>query len=147
MKKNIKLICFITFIFTYMANAQQVVTVTLADSNQTIHLTTKQLLEIKLPANPTTGYTWLLKENTTLATLVKLEGQNFISNQKENMVGAAGTLVIWFKPTGKGITNLQMIYKQPFDKDGEIANHYNLQVNCDGAYNGKRTFKKKNKKN
>lgn len=128
-----------------MANAQKVVTVTLADSNKTIQLSSKQLLEIRLPANPTTGYAWIMKKNITLPTLIKLEQQDFISNQKEDMVGMSGTSVIWFKPTGKGPSYLQMIYKQPFDKEGEIANYYNLHVNCDGIYKGKRIPKKKKK--
>lgn len=63
--------------------------------------------------------------------------QSFESNASGDIVGAMGTSTLKFVPTGKGTTDLELVYKRPFEENGEILNSYSLKVNCEGAYAGK----------
>src|SRR5687767_10146432 len=83
--------------------AQQLVESGFHHNNQTITLNTQQLLTVKLPSNPSTGYIWMLKPNRTLQSLTEIE-QIFESSVTENTVGADGFTTIKFMPTDNGIT-------------------------------------------
>jgi C1A family cysteine protease len=48
-----------------------------------------------------------------------------------------GTTTIKFVPTAAGTTNLELVYKRPFEENEEILNTYSLKINCEGAYAGK----------
>jgi len=115
--------------------AQQLVEAKLEDGNQTLNLNAQQLLEVKLPSNPSTGYVWMVKENHALTTLKELE-QSFESNTSNNTIGANGITSIKFIPTDKGITDLELVYTRPFEGASEILNTYQLKVNCEAAYAG-----------
>lgn len=119
-----------------MAFAQGAVRASLGNNNQAFNLNTEQLLEVSLPSNPSTGYTWMVKEkNGTLTTLSQLD-QHFESFTPENAIGADGLTTIQFMPLSQGTTELELVYKRPFEANGEILNTYHLQVNCAGKYAG-----------
>jgi C1A family cysteine protease len=135
MKRKLQLVI-ILFISSMISFAQELVQTGLSENHQTFNLSTQQVLEVKLPSNPSTGYSWVAKENRSFSTLNQLD-QRFESSAPENTVGAPGTSTIKFIPTGKGTTNLELVYKRPFEENGDILNSYSLTINCEGAYAGK----------
>jgi inhibitor of cysteine peptidase len=135
MKRKLPLVI-ILFISSILSFAQELVQTSLNDNLQTINLSTQQLLEVKLPSNPSTGYSWVAKESRSLSTVNQVD-QRFESSASDNIVGAPGTTTIKFAPTAKGTTNLELVYKRPFEDNGEILNSYSIKINCEGAYSGK----------
>ncbi|HSH64567.1 MAG TPA: C1 family peptidase [Bacteroidia bacterium] len=135
MNKKLPLLVILLSIMSMITFAQQMVRAGLGNNNQAIELSNVQVLELKLPSNPSTGYTWMVKENARLSTLVELD-QRFESNSTENPVGASGFTTIRYMPTSNGTTDLQLVYKRPFEENGDILNTYDLKINCEGKYAG-----------
>lgn len=119
-----------------IARAQQFVETYLGNNNQTISLSDQQILDVKLPSQPSTGYVWMVKENGTLSTLTELS-QSFESSTPDNAIGAAGTTTIKYIPNSAGVTNLELVYVRPFEANSEALNTYSIKVNCAGQYAGK----------
>jgi C1A family cysteine protease len=117
------------------ALSQQFIQTSLGNNNQAFNLSTQQLLEVQLPSNPSTGYTWMVKENGAITTLAEVD-QHFESFYSENAIGADGMTTIRFMPTAAGTTNLELVYRRPFEQDGEVLNTYGLQVTCQGKFDG-----------
>jgi inhibitor of cysteine peptidase len=89
--------------------------VTERQSGQTIALKTKQILEVRLPSNPSTGYSWELTERSEL--LQQVGKQSFAQEpQKRNMPGAGGTEMWRFKAEKQGRVKLSFAYRRPWEK-------------------------------
>lgn len=116
--------------------AQGFVQATLNNANQTISLTQDQVLEIRLPATPSTGYGWYLKENSSSRLIQQVEQSSFISDDPEGLDGSSGNQIIRYIPAGKGTSDLEIEYRRPWESDDQIMASYKLHVNCDGAYTG-----------
>src|SRR6185295_4437681 len=82
--------------------AQGFVQVTLTNANQSIALKQDQVLEIRLPATPSTGYGWYLKGNNSSRLVQQVEQSSFESNSSENLEGSDGIQVLRYIPAGKG---------------------------------------------
>ncbi len=106
------------------------------NNNEVLTLNSEKLLSVKLPSNPSTGYSWVLKEGRSLQTLTEVD-QSFETSATENQIGAPGITTITYMPTGKGLSNLELVYTRPFEENGEILNTYSLSVNSEGTYTGK----------
>jgi len=118
-----------------IVRAQQIVEAHLGNNNASISLTDQQILDVKLPSQPSTGYVWMVKQNGTLSTLTELS-QDFESSTPDNAIGAAGTTTIKYMPNSAGVTNLELVYIRPFEANGEVLNTYSIKVNCAGKYAG-----------
>ncbi len=136
MKKKLHLMIVLVLSGT-IAFAQQMIQAGLDEMNHTITLNTEQLLEVKLPSNPSTGYGWVAKESRSLSTLNQVEESFKSGVTDENIVGAPGITTIKFMPVAAGTTYLDLVYKKSFEENGEILNKYSLKINCEGAYIGK----------
>jgi predicted secreted protein len=96
------------------------------DQTETDVTVTKQnpSFVLKLSANPTTGYTWILKEyDKVLITPVKHEYQ--VSKSNKGLVGAPGFDYWTFKVKPAAVvgslnTKLKMVYVRPWE-EGKIA--------------------------
>ena len=60
--------------------AQGFVQATLTNANQAVSLAENQVLEIRLPATPSTGFGWYLKENANSRFIQQVEQAGFESN-------------------------------------------------------------------
>tara|TARA_Y100000588_G_C14118054_1_gene866080 strand:+ start:627 stop:1109 length:483 start_codon:yes stop_codon:yes gene_type:complete len=73
--------------------------------------------ELHLPANPTTGYTW--KVLSFDKTLLALEKEVFVSDEKTHKVGAGGTRIYIFKLIKRNMlpasTNILLRYGRSWD--------------------------------
>lgn len=135
MNKRLPLFVILLLINGMVMYAQQLVQTTLGNNNQSINLTDLQLLEVRLPSTPSTGFTWVAEGNSQLSTLVEID-QRFESSAADNAIGASGYTIIRYMPSASGSTDLKMVYKQPFEAKSEVLNSYNIKVNCAGSYAG-----------
>jgi inhibitor of cysteine peptidase len=134
---NKKLLLFIVLsisIVIVRAQQIQIVETHLGNNNASINLTDQQILDVKLPSQPSTGYVWMVKQNGTLSTLSEVN-QSFESNTPDNAIGSAGTTTIQYMPNSAGVTNLELVYARPFEMN-DVLNTYSIKVNCAGKYDG-----------
>lgn len=82
-------------------------TVTDADNGKTVTIKMGDVLEVRLNANPTTGYSWYLQKEST--PLLKISGQSQ-TPPPQGVLGAPVVQIFDFKTTGKGTGVLMLHY-------------------------------------
>jgi C1A family cysteine protease len=136
MKKHLHSFVFtVIILLSFNLFSQDFVRVSIANSGEVLKLNTHQILEVSLPSTPSTGYSWHIKDATRLSSIQQIGHESFVSDSKENPVGSSGTTTIRFAPVSTGISDLEMVYKRPFENEAPL-NSYRLQVHSDGAYTG-----------
>lgn len=85
-----------------------------------------QPLILKLPSNPTTGYSWNISVEPSPKTL-KFISSKYIS-PKANLVGAPGQEIWSFRAGGPGKTMFKLSYARSFAKDEKPAREFLLAV-------------------
>lgn len=108
--------------FSSKADAVQV---TLLDTDGTKDLQTNEVLKIRLPANPSTGYVWQYKE--TGDAVLGLENVGFY-NDVNGLIGAAGDQVWTFRAQKSGIVELTYIYVRPWEPERVPAQRFKLTI-------------------
>jgi inhibitor of cysteine peptidase len=73
------------------------------------------IIEIALPSNPTTGYTWVATFDTSLIELV--EDTYEADNTDEMIVGGGGTQYLKFKALKSGEATITLDYQRPWEKE------------------------------
>ncbi|HNW97665.1 MAG TPA: C1 family peptidase [Bacteroidales bacterium] len=110
------------------------------DYGQTVSLTSEQVLEIKLPSNPSTGYGWYpinLKTN-----IVKQVGNWEFIPDNAGLEGTPGTQITRFVGVSKGTAELLLAYKRPWEKNIEPLETFKITIINDGEYIGMYTAPK-----
>jgi inhibitor of cysteine peptidase len=108
--------------------AETTITLSEAYNNQTIPLNAGDTLVVRLAANPSTGYTWEVKELDT-AMLEQVGEPVFESaDTPPDLVGAGGTLVLTFKVLQSGTTALTLIYHRPWETDVEPIQTFSVTL-------------------
>lgn len=105
------------------------VTVTQAQDGSRVTLTEGQDLVIELESNPSTGYTWEVKQIDP--GVLSQAGEPGIQAPAESdppLVGQVGTQVFTFRAAGKGETVILLIYHRPWEEDVEPAETFTLTV-------------------
>lgn len=96
---------------------------------------TPQTAELALPANPTTGYQWVVKQEPEIFEITS----KYKSHTKDpNLVGVGGTETFTLVPKQKGKTVINFYYQQPWDDSSlnerltyEVTVDKNLQIKVD----------------
>lgn len=116
----------------WSANAQKFVQVTKVNSAQSITIGQDEVLEVKLPSNPSTGYAWELINNQGL---VEQAGDwSFVSDSPENPIGAPGIQTIRYIGKAQGKADLEFVYKRNWE--AEVVDNYRISVTTAGPYKG-----------
>jgi inhibitor of cysteine peptidase len=102
------------------------VTVTDKDKDGKVTLGKGEVLEVRLAANLTTGFSWQLAKNDT--DRLKPQGKPVYERPKEPRPGAGGMQVFRFTAEATGKSELRLIYKRPFEKDTPPAKTFKLTV-------------------
>jgi inhibitor of cysteine peptidase len=85
------------------------------------------ILEITLPANPSTGYIWEVEGLDE--QFLKMEGEpETKSGENTNLVGAPVTQTFHFKALAPGQATLTMAYRRPWEKGIAPEKNYNAQI-------------------
>ncbi len=97
-----------------------------AASGRTVELTVGQRLVITLPANPSTGYTWEVREGA--APVLEPLGDPTFTSDNPNLVGSGGTLRLVFRAAQPGATTLVLVYHRPWETDVEPLDTFQVTV-------------------
>jgi len=111
---SLSLALLIIAIFLIALGKQSGLTVQLtqADSRGTVKLHPGDILEIALPSNPTTGYTWEVKPGSE--AVLKQRGEPEFKPDS-NLLGSAGRLIFRFDAVAVGEAPLVIIYHRTFE--------------------------------
>ena len=82
------------------------------------------ILEVVLPANPSTGYMW--EAGFYNQTVLKPNGEPEFSSSSAKL-GAQGSQKLHFEAIGEGETELVLVYRRSFENEGR--NPQTFQVN------------------
>lgn len=83
--------------------------------------------EISLPANPTTGYNWIVRQ---LPEQVALTGMDYTQSPdcKKGMTGCSGTTTLHFKAVKAGTGKLIVQYARPWETLPDESNTISIKV-------------------
>lgn len=96
------------------------------DNGRQVTLPVGESLVISLPGNPTTGFTWEVKDLD--ATILEQVGETQFDSSNPGLVGAGGTLTLTYKAIQAGSTTLTLVYHRPWESDVEPLQTYTVQV-------------------
>jgi inhibitor of cysteine peptidase len=98
-------------------------------SGTTVELAVGDTLIIELKSNPSTGFSWILVQNTD-ETVLQETGHDFILDETADppMPGSGGTEVWNFKALAAGETNISLEYSQPWDGGIKAEKTFDLKV-------------------
>lgn len=83
-------------------------------------------LLVSLPGNPSTGYTWEVKEGA--APVLELVGEPEFESDNPDLVGAGGTLTLTFRAVQSGTTTLVLVYHRPWETEVEPLDTFTVTV-------------------
>lgn len=84
-----------------------------------------QTVTLKLPSNPTTGYSWNVTQSEELFDITS----EFQQPADQNLAGAGGTEVYTLKPKKEGTVTVEFAYARSWEeKEPETKYTYELQV-------------------
>lgn len=79
------------------------------------------IVEIRLPGNPTTGYSWQ-QERRPVNDIVVLKKETFQTQENNRkMVGVPGTFFFQYEITGRGKEGIRLQHKRPWDPNSTIG--------------------------
>ncbi len=96
------------------------------DNASAIYLVKGDLLQVRLPATPSTGYSWTIASNAP-SVLLPLGDPKFDPPSKPTP-GAAGTVTFDFRVVGGGGAFLELVYARPSEKDAAPARRWGVFV-------------------
>jgi inhibitor of cysteine peptidase len=96
------------------------------DSGSIIYLLQGDALSVRLPANPTTGYTWSIAANAP--SVLQSAGDPRFEPPPAGRPGAGGFQIFEFRVGGGGAALLQLVYRRPFEKDAPPARSWSVFV-------------------
>lgn len=102
------------------------VTASLSDSGGTASLIPEQPLVVRLPANPSTGYSW--SYTVTGDEVLRLDSVSGVTAAPNRMVGSPGEQVWSFRAQGTGRAVLTYVYTRPWEKAMPPAQTLTLDV-------------------
>ena len=98
-----------------------------ADNNRSTEVRVGERIAVRLPANPTTGFTWAIDE--TNSRLLALDGTEF-TESTETYVGAKGWRTFTFTASQPGEVALKLKYWRFWEGDASATERYavNLRI-------------------
>jgi inhibitor of cysteine peptidase len=84
------------------------------------------LLVVRLPSNPSTGYAWKVRSCTR--PVLVLSARTYVPPKPSQRVGASGTAVLRFRAGAKGATALRLAYVRPWETGVAPAKTFTLRV-------------------
>jgi len=139
MKKALHVLHVITLLLILSGGAQgqNFLQVTQSDIQHPIRISQDQALEVRLPSTPSTGFGWYATNNN--ADILKQVGNwEFVSdNPSSDVEGASGTQVTHFVSVAAGTTELELLYRRPWEDVSQATSSYKITIVSEGAYTGK----------
>ncbi|MCK5738934.1 protease inhibitor I42 family protein [bacterium] len=134
MEKNILLllIAIIAVTLNGMSNSPKMSCFEKDDNGRQIQLTANQKFTVTLPANPSTGYHWVIAD-TDSACFRECGADTFLLSsdpKKEGaiLVGAGGNQQFFFQAADHGNGELLLQYQRPWEKKKAPADSFRLSI-------------------
>ncbi len=86
-------------------------------------------LEVRLPGNPTTGYSW---QTVAVSAQIRQEGEP-VHRSDSQLIGAGGVTSFKFSVAAAGDGTLDLAYRRPWEKDAPAAKTCRIQLNSSTA--------------
>lgn len=102
------------------------VTASMSDSGGEVLLLAGQLLTVRLPSNPSTGYSWTYA--AVGDDVLRLDSVSNVGATPNGMVGAPSDMVWSFRAQGTGRAELRYIYARPWEKHVGPVQTFTLRV-------------------
>jgi predicted secreted protein len=98
-----------------------------ADSGQEIDIRANQEFAIALASNPTTGYDW---EASCDENMLKLVESRYEPGEKaqQGLMGAGGVKYFHFKALEKGVTEITLTYKRPWEEESAEQKVFKVNI-------------------
>ena len=96
------------------------------DSGSDIFLTRGDVLQVRLPSTPSTGYSWSVAGNAP--AVLRATGEPKYDPPAKGGAGAAGTQTFEFRVVGGGGAFLDLVYRRGFEKDVAPARRWGVFV-------------------
>jgi len=98
-------------------------------SGKTVEVSVDDSVIITLDSNPTTGFSWALKEISD-GSVLQEAGHEYNAPQPTEppLLGAGGKEVWTFKALKKGTSNISMEYRRPWEQGVQPAETFSLTV-------------------
>jgi inhibitor of cysteine peptidase len=97
------------------------------DSGSTIYLVQGEVLQVRLPSNPSTGYSWALVTNAP-SVLRPTAAEPKYDPPAKTVPGAGGTQTFEFRVVGGGAAFLDLVYRRPSEKEAPPARRWGVFV-------------------
>jgi predicted secreted protein len=102
---------------------------TAADAGTVVELERGQVVIVQLPANRTTGYTWVAELEGDPVLLQQGPSRYVVAeSQDSNAVGAGGTEIFTFVANGVGEQVLEFQYRRPWEKNVQPVRKQSYRV-------------------
>lgn len=88
------------------------------------------VIEVRLPGNPTTGYMWMQARQFDNRILVKTGDEFLIDQTKQNLVGAPGIFFFSYQVMEKGKAGLRLEYRRPWEENQPPASRFEVLVDA-----------------
>jgi inhibitor of cysteine peptidase len=98
----------------FVTGASRTVVVSEADAGKTITLDAGQRLEVRLPGNQTTGFSWIPGDVDSAILAAQGEAEYAASS---DLLGASGTFIFRYEAAGEGTQELSYAYLKPWESD------------------------------
>lgn len=126
MKRNFGKFIFVVgvtlFLLTACASTQMV---DQTMNGASVELKKGQLMVLKLPSNPTTGYDWEIVSIDP--SIIKQSGEMSYKSDS-NLAGSGGVDTWTFEGGSSGTTRLILVYHRSWEKDVEPLQVFNLDI-------------------
>jgi inhibitor of cysteine peptidase len=96
------------------------------DSGSHIFLTQGDAVQVRLPSNPTTGYSWTVASNAP--SVLAAVGEAKFEPAAKPLPGAAGTQFFAFRVVGGGGVFLELVYARPSEKGAAPARRWGIFI-------------------
>jgi len=96
-----------------------------SEIDQGVGLEVGDILEVALPANPSTGYIW--EVGFCNQSVLKPYGEPEFSSMSKNL-GAQETQKLHFEAIGEGKTELVLVYQRSFENEGVDQQTFQVDV-------------------
>jgi len=102
----------LAFVITACSSEPVALTLGPEDAGTTVSVAVGDRIDVGLPGNPTTGYTWTIvaMDDTVLASRGEAEFR-----ADSTLVGSGGTMTLTFDALALGTTTLELAYRRPFE--------------------------------
>jgi len=97
-------------------------------NGKTIDCSPDDVIEVRLPGNPTTGYQWMQTQQPSDQVLVLTKEDFELVNSDRKMVGVPGTYYFRYVVSGKGNEGIRLQYRRSWEKNQEPAGRFDVLV-------------------